>query len=325
MLREAWYAVARSEELAPGPIPVRVHGEEWVLFRGADGVASAIGARCPHRGAHLGDGCVAQGEIVCPFHGWRFNREGRCTRVPANRPEEAIPARARVPVRPVMERAGWVWLYTGETPRPLRLFPELEDPEYRRIHFELLWRAHFTRTVENSLDVSHLPFVHADTTGEVDPMVHHLRYGAEGDRLWIHPAPFRRSHPMEPPRPPREDPWSPEEQVEIELWFPNLWIIRAPVAAAAQMCTVLVFTPVDDQTTRIFGACLRNFAQEAALLDEHHLTHTLHVLDEDRRIVESLRPAHAPFDMREEAHVPSDGPAIRFRHLLRKALGRDAR
>jgi phenylpropionate dioxygenase-like ring-hydroxylating dioxygenase large terminal subunit len=254
---------------------------------------------------------------------------------------------------PVQERAGWVWVHTeglaeprtqldgapnpaavdevdGPPERasdtlPLRLFAELEDPEYRGFPFRLCWHAHFTRVVENSLDVSHLPFVHADTTGDVDPMVWQLRYGAEGQRLWIHPAPFRNAHPMEPPRPARSDAWSPEEQVEIELWFPNLWIIRAPVAGAAAMCTFLTFTPADEETTWTFGMCLRDFAHDAALMDEHHLSHTLHVLEEDQRIVESLRPRRAPFQMQDEVHVPSDGPTLRYRHMLRRALGRGPR
>ncbi|SFU79603.1 hypothetical protein [Alicyclobacillus macrosporangiidus] len=87
----------------------------------------------------------------------------------------------------------------------------------------------------------------------------------------------------------------------------------------------LTFTPADEETTWIFGMCLRNFAHDAALMDEHHLSHTLHVLEEDQRIVESLRPRRAPFQMQDEVHVPSDGPMLRYRHMLRRALGRGPR
>ena len=54
-----------------------VHGvEEPVLFD----------AYRLHLGAHLGHGGTVEGEdLVCPFHGWHFGRDGRCTNMPYGR------------------------------------------------------------------------------------------------------------------------------------------------------------------------------------------------------------------------------------------------
>ena len=42
-----------------------------------------LDAFCPHMGAHLGfGGEVVGNSIKCPFHGWSFDREGKCQRIP---------------------------------------------------------------------------------------------------------------------------------------------------------------------------------------------------------------------------------------------------
>ena len=39
--------------------------------------------RCGCRLAALSDGHInGEGDIVCPYHGWEFNGEGRCTHNP---------------------------------------------------------------------------------------------------------------------------------------------------------------------------------------------------------------------------------------------------
>ncbi len=67
----------------------------------------------------------------------------------------------------------------------------------------------------------------------------------------------------------------------------------------------------------------RNFAEDSEFLDSHHLEHTLRVLGEDQRIIESIRPVVAPFDLRVEAHVLSDGPAIRYRKMFQEACDKE--
>src|SRR5258708_31374862 len=79
-----WYGVARSHEIGKQKVvPLHVFGRELVAFRGEDGVVRVLNAFCPHLGTHLGHGGKVRGtEIECPFHGWRFASNGRCSHAP---------------------------------------------------------------------------------------------------------------------------------------------------------------------------------------------------------------------------------------------------
>ncbi|MCL6453962.1 MAG: aromatic ring-hydroxylating dioxygenase subunit alpha [Alicyclobacillus sp.] len=332
MIRRAWYAVRSSDNLRDRPEKVEVAGVELVLWRGRDGVAHAAGAYCPHRGCDLSHGTLTGDALVCPFHGWQFDRDGRCTHIPSLRDDRRIPPTARLDVYPVQEQAGLIWVYpVASTARrhrgaahvmdvpPLRLFPELSDECWRKVPFSTEWHAHFGRVVESVLDVSHLPFVHPETTGwDVDPAVDGPEYTSTPGGLRIHPTPFAPSHPMEP----IPAAASAEARTEIELRFPNCWIIRTPMGEGQWMCTFLTFTPAALDRTQIFGVAMRNFEPDFAALDAFHLEHTHFVMEQDRAIVECLRPTVPP-PLREEAHVPSDGPTIRFRRMLFDALAEE--
>ena len=90
-----WHAVATSPELHDGPLGVEVDGTAWVVARLDDEVV-AFEDRCPHRLAPLSAGRVEGGRLRCPYHGWEFDRHGRCTLIPSNGPGAPIPARAQL-------------------------------------------------------------------------------------------------------------------------------------------------------------------------------------------------------------------------------------
>ena len=88
---DGWFSVAASEDVGLGEVkPLHYLDRDLVAFRGEDGAVRVFDAHCPHLGAHLGFGGRVCGEgIVCPFHGWRFDGDGRSSRCPAstgNRP-----------------------------------------------------------------------------------------------------------------------------------------------------------------------------------------------------------------------------------------------
>ena len=65
---------ALSEKVASEPVGVQILGEQVVLFRDKQGQVHCLGDVCPHRGAPLHRGWVAEADgqdcIVCPYHGW---------------------------------------------------------------------------------------------------------------------------------------------------------------------------------------------------------------------------------------------------------------
>ncbi len=72
--------------------------------------------RCSHMGADLGRGKVVGNCLECPFHGWLYAPDGRCTHIPQM---TEVPERARQQVFPVVERHGMVFFFNGR----LALFP----------------------------------------------------------------------------------------------------------------------------------------------------------------------------------------------------------
>src|SRR4051812_34293930 len=129
-----WFPVARAAEVGTTPLPVGAGGQGYVVVRLAPrGEVTAFPARCPHRLVPLAAGTVVDGTLQCPYHGWRFDAEGRCAEIPSLGPEGVAPPRAdlRVPWA-VDERHGWVWIAPEPTadatpPRP-RTEPVAERP-----------------------------------------------------------------------------------------------------------------------------------------------------------------------------------------------------
>ncbi|QSO54867.1 aromatic ring-hydroxylating dioxygenase subunit alpha [Alicyclobacillus curvatus] len=324
MLRHAWYAVIPSSDLGSTPVEAIVCATPLVLFRDSFGVPHAFLSQCPHRGCDLSIGTVVGNHLVCPYHGWRFDERGRCVHVPANRSGMKIPDAARLQVYPVCDRVGLTWVYASpignnDTLPDLSLFPELGQRDWQYVPFQTSWNANICRVVESVLDVSHLPFVHPETTGEdVCPVVHGPDYFFSTRGIIIHPTPFAPSHPLEPIPAPE----GVADRTEIELIFPNHWTIRTPMGDDKWMCTFLTFSPIRPDATKIFGIAMRNFDTDSVFLDDFHVEHTKFVMEQDRAIVERLRPVVPP-PLKHESHVPSDAPAIRFRAMLFDALKRE--
>src|SRR5689334_3129541 len=95
ILLNDWHVVARVEDLAEGKIlGVRLLGEDLALWSIKDQVF-AWRDLCVHRGTRLSLGRIEENNLVCPYHGWTYNSEGRCVRIPAH-PQQKPPVKARV-------------------------------------------------------------------------------------------------------------------------------------------------------------------------------------------------------------------------------------
>ena len=78
-----WYPLAWSRELKPGKaLAATFAGDPIVLVRDQAGAVFALEDRCAHRQVPLSCGLVEGGAIRCGYHGWAYDRTGRCTDVP---------------------------------------------------------------------------------------------------------------------------------------------------------------------------------------------------------------------------------------------------
>nr|WP_307776779.1 Rieske (2Fe-2S) protein [Ottowia beijingensis] len=81
--RTLWHPVALAHAVGAQPVAAVLLGEELVLWRDGEGAAHAWADQCPHRGARFSLGRVTDGQLECPYHGWRFQAGGQCTHIPA--------------------------------------------------------------------------------------------------------------------------------------------------------------------------------------------------------------------------------------------------
>ncbi|EIE20742.1 hypothetical protein COCSUDRAFT_67210 [Coccomyxa subellipsoidea C-169] len=117
-----WYPVAILADVdGSKPIPVTLLGKKLVLWQGSDGEWNCVVDRCAHRYAPLSEGRVKDGDIQCAYHGWQYNGQGQCTRIPqAEDASACCSSSACVEAFPVQLRAGAVWVWPDSSPSAAR-------------------------------------------------------------------------------------------------------------------------------------------------------------------------------------------------------------
>lgn len=159
---EGWYLVEIARDLPNGGLVQKEWmGQQIVAWRDGDGKICVSEAYCPHLGAHLGPdggGCVRNGRLVCPFHGFEYDATGQCVATPNAPP----PKTARLNVYEARELNGLVFAWWSPVGRsPQWELPRWPEEAWRRPEYgSLMIRSHPQETTENSVDISHLQYVH---------------------------------------------------------------------------------------------------------------------------------------------------------------------
>ncbi len=161
-LTDYWYIAAEARRLGRRPLGVTVLGRPLALFRRADGQPAAVLDRCAHRNAPLSHGRVDRGCLECPYHGWRYDGDGRCVEVPSFPADCTPPSRARVPALPAVESDGYIWVYPGDGPPPAApfRFPHFGERGWTSFSMVTRFPAGAFACAENFLDCPHTVFVH---------------------------------------------------------------------------------------------------------------------------------------------------------------------
>lgn len=163
LMRRYWQPAALVEELAAERplVPVRLMGEDLVLFRADDGELRLTDRRCPHRGADLRFGRLEDGGLRCAFHGWLFDGKGRCLEQPAEPAGSNFHAKIRMAGYPCVERNGVVfaWLGPGEPP-PIPDFDCFAAPDAFTFAFKGYLECNWLQALEVGIDPAHGSFLH---------------------------------------------------------------------------------------------------------------------------------------------------------------------
>jgi phenylpropionate dioxygenase-like ring-hydroxylating dioxygenase large terminal subunit len=163
LMRRYWQPAALVDELAGNrPVkPVRLLGENLVLFRDEQGRYGLIERACPHRGTDLAFGRLEDGGLRCAFHGWLFDVTGRCLETPAEPDGSPLAANIRQKAYPVREKSGILFAYLGPGEPPE--FPHFDcfvAPGSHTFAFKGLIDCNWLQSFEVGIDPAHTSFLH---------------------------------------------------------------------------------------------------------------------------------------------------------------------
>eukprot|EP00884_Botryococcus_braunii_P008354 jgi/Botrbrau1/1751/Bobra.0217s0009.1 len=192
-LREFWFPAEFSSRLPAGQmVRLELFEEPWVLFRDSQGKACCIRDECAHRACPLSAGTVVEGCVRCPYHGWEYDGEGSCTKIPSVPFSQRQLDSIHVQALPVQEAEGFVWVWPGRQP-PSPFLPEsARVPSGFTMHAELVMEVPVEHglLVENLLDLAHAPFTHTSTFARGWSIPDLVRFKDDGGKLKGHWDPY---------------------------------------------------------------------------------------------------------------------------------------
>ncbi len=165
---DIWYFAGLSGDLRKGQMRRRViAGEPINLGRDDNGHIFAMRDICPHRAAPLSKGCLKDGTVECPYHGWRFGiADGACKDIPALTNDQAMDTeKIKLRTFPVREDGQLIWVYIGSNPKDTSA-PQIEPPHFPfaarkpAIDDHVILNCHVDHAVIGLMDPAHGPYVH---------------------------------------------------------------------------------------------------------------------------------------------------------------------
>lgn len=320
MFMNFWYPAEESSAVTDRPVKVRMLGLDFVLWRDRAGQVHCAHNTCPHRGGSLADGKIVGDCIQCPYHGWKFDGQGTCQRIPSLGPLERLPARARVDAYPVDERYGLIFVFLGNLPEAQRptIMPcaEYGEPGWRTLRMRYRWHCNYIRLVENQSDPSHVEFVHAgfgmagkDTNYQVPKIkVEETSPWSAGAMVVFYSPELPDQDMKAMQREGRNESGSGYHGVA------STWT-RVNFNANDKMHIYLYACPRDELDLDIFLIMQRNCMLDDKF-DANFLKRMGIAVEEDRIVIEKLDPAIPSREAVGEFIVPADDIIMHFRSRL---------
>ena len=178
---QQWYPLLPIEDIDPQkPATATVLGIPLVIWKPNSASTYQIFLdRCPHRLAPLSEGRIdGNGNLMCSYHGWEFDTEGKCQRIPQAENPDLIAQKSDnlcatvYPSRQVNDLL-WVWMDVNSPDLAAKTALPLSDKIDASKGF--VWSSmvrdlayDWQTLVENVADPSHVPFAHHGIQGNRD-------------------------------------------------------------------------------------------------------------------------------------------------------------
>ena len=316
-LLACWHPVAYGHEVgADQPYGAILLDEPVVLWRDAAGQALAMKDVCIHRGTALSLGWLADGCLVCPYHGWRYDENGKCILIP-QRTNPNIPEKARIERFHCQERYGLVWgrivgagLRPAGNPRIGRR--RLEDGQHRHVCLEqrcFPGRSKISPTL--GIFRGCIRVFWATSTGP-SSLITRSRPAATSCITRSYGQKLQNSEDF--PVFGNEEVVQPQRRSRYELHLPYTIVLRLGWGGDKGMVYFFASRPISPDLCEGYCIIGRNYdlEQPDAVLQDFEDT----IFNQDRRIIESQRPEQVPFDLADELHLTFDAVAVAYRRAM---------
>jgi phenylpropionate dioxygenase-like ring-hydroxylating dioxygenase large terminal subunit len=313
-----WHPVAACASLEDKPLAAKLLDQEIVVWRNAEGHVSVFADQCPHRGARLSLGKVMGNHLECPYHGWQFDGEAQCQRIPSL-PELSPSASHKACRYEAREAYGLIWvrLESAAQNLPLPIFAAELEARLRKTNCGPYWvETSAPRIVENFLDMTHFGFVHE----------HWL-----GDRSHTAHTPYQLEEAATGIRATQCFAWQPKSSVHAtggamveytyEVVSPYCAVLtKIPESTAVAIAEfkesiALFVCPVEPERSLVwFRLAMNDFASPDSALQSFQDT----IFAQDKPILESQKPKRLPLNLKAELHCAADQASAAYRRYLRR-------
>lgn len=328
LLRRYWHPVGLAKDAGQTPRPVRVLGEDLILFRDGKGRPGLLHHRCAHRGSSLYYGRVEEEGIRCCYHGWMFAVDGTCVDQPCE-PDNGAKTRKNIrqPYYVVQERYGLIFAYMGPPDKQpvlprYNILEELGPGEFLEADDSSIgsggativpcnWLQHF----ENVMDPFHVPILHGNFSGNqfvakmsIMPKVK-FDYTDRGVRSVqlrdVEAGTHRRI---------------------TEAVLPTIRAVASPRAEGEGSCSLLGWVlPIDDTSFRIYSAGRVSQAGALSKIRSHFNGKLWHELSEEEHRKYpgdfEAQVSQGPITIHSEEHLASTDMGVsKLRHVFRLQL-----
>ena len=334
-VRNTWYPLTWSRNVAHELARHVIIEEQIVVFRDSSGQVVAMEDVCPHRLAPLSIGRLVDDTIECGYHGLRFGCDGRCVRIPG---QDRVPDSVRVRAYPVVENMGMVWIWMGDEDKAdeSKVFdlPEYHDDNYSSFEGDgLVLRANYLNLAENLCDPSHVAYVHQSTLSNKqhgDVPVHHERLE---NRVvtwrWIIDSPLIPIFEGLKPYQGNVDRWH-----YYHYYCPSIAIIdfgSAPTGTGApegdrsdciQMFACHFITPVDSDTCIQHWLLVKNMPADEAV--DQRLKDGLRIaFNEDKVVLEAIQNNEEKFKDVRPVRLAIDASSMKMRKMVSEMISQE--